>query len=91
MESLVLLKFNEYSPESFDLVSALQSHSRLPNNGNSNVIGVATVKKRRRRNGFEIVRDFHCTFCDKSYGCKSHLNTHKRLKGHRDIRIAESN
>ena len=77
-----LQKLDSYSPESFNLNLVLSIHSRKGGKQYPTAAMKLNSTKRFRRKGNEIVREFQCNVCDKSYGCKSHLNTHRRLKGH---------
>ena len=63
MEGLQILGFNEFSPESFDLVSALQAQSGT--NIEYTQVETATTKRSRRK-GSDIIHEFHCSFCEKS-------------------------
>ena len=80
---LDLQKFSVYSPESFNLMAVLHSgfgieiRQQVPSNWKTE-----KKPKRYRRRKSDIVREYQCECCEKSYGCKTHLTTHRKLKGH---------
>eukprot|EP00835_Amoeboradix_gromovi_P006763 NODE_875_length_3523_cov_0.099007.p3 type:complete len:113 gc:universal NODE_875_length_3523_cov_0.099007:3186-2848(-) len=76
-------------PEQFDLIAVLQFHWLKRQEiqfieSNENLWQFKKIKSGKRTPSNAVTRLFNCRYpgCNKSYGTISHLNTHRKRKGH---------